>query len=88
VKHLNIKISGKVQGVFFRKSAKDIALELQIFGYARNNSDGSLYIEAEGIPEALTKFVDWLKKGPDEASIQKIEITEGTLANFKEFVIK
>lgn len=64
VEHVKIKISGKVQGVFFRASAKEQADALGVVGFAQNQPDGSLYIEAEGEEEALDKFVNWCKKSP------------------------
>ena len=48
MKHLEIKIFGKVQGVFFRSSARQKAGELGLSGFAENLADGSVEIEAEG----------------------------------------
>lgn len=84
-KHLNIKISGRVQGVFFRITAKEEADKLGITGFARNEPDGSVYIEAEGEVEKLEKFLKWCHGGPEVAQIDKVEITEGPLKNFSEF---
>lgn len=84
-KHLNIKISGRVQGVFFRNFAKEKAEQLRITGFAQNEPDGSLYLEIEGGEDNLEKFVEWCGDGPDLARIEKVEITEGTLKNFQEF---
>lgn len=83
--HLNIKIYGYVQGVFFRTSAKEQAEKLNIKGYAKNLSDGSVYIEAEGSEQNLDKFSAWCKQGPEMANVEKIEISENSLKNFKEF---
>lgn len=84
-KHLNIKIYGRVQGVFFRATAQEEADKLHIFGFARNEPDGSLYIEAEGETEKLEKFLQWCHGGPEAARIDKVEIKEGLLKNFQEF---
>jgi acylphosphatase len=46
--HVSIRISGKVQGVFFRASTKGKAEQYGINGFVRNEKDGSVYIEAEG----------------------------------------
>ena len=73
LKHLNIKILGRVQGVFFRHSAKQKAEELNIKGFARNEPDGAVYIEAEGIEENLKQFLDWCHYGPLLASVKKLE---------------
>ena len=52
-KHLNIKIYGRVQMVGFRYSAKEMADQLDIKGFAQNSPDGAVYIEAE-LPWALS----------------------------------
>ncbi len=85
MKHLNIKISGLVHGVFFRVSAKDEAEVLGLTGFARNEKDGTVYIEAEGEEESLDKFLKWCHDGPEAAQVEKVEETEGTIKNFKEF---
>lgn len=69
-----IKVYGKVQGVFFRESAREEALKLGLGGFARNEGDGAVYIEAEGGDENLKKFVDWCRKGPELAQVENIEV--------------
>lgn len=73
MKHLAIKISGNVQGVFFRHSAKQIAESLNITGFARNETDSAVYIEAEGTEENLKKFLGWCRIGPSSARVEKAE---------------
>ena len=51
--HWNIKLFGKVQGVFFRKFIQKKAFELNVKGFVRNDQDGSVYIEAEAEKEKL-----------------------------------
>ncbi|HEY4497069.1 MAG TPA: acylphosphatase, partial [Candidatus Paceibacterota bacterium] len=71
--HKNLKIYGNVQGVFFRQSAKIKADELGIKGFVKNEPDGSVYIEADGDGEAVERFIDWCRLGPDSANVDKIE---------------
>lgn len=85
IKHLNIKIFGRVQGIFYRVTAKEEAEKLGINGFARNESDGSVYIEAEGEKENLDKFISWCHKGPALAKIEKVTTEEGSLKNFPSF---
>lgn len=87
-KSLNIKIHGMVQGVFFRYSAKEHADTLGITGFARNEEDDSVYIEAEGEEEKLDKFLKWCKSGPSLAKVTKIVVTEDPIKNFTEFIIQ
>lgn len=87
-KHINILISGTVQGVFFRAHASKKADELGVTGFVMNQRGGRVYIEAEGEPEALEKLILWCKSGPDSAEVSKIEIKEDKLVNFAGFKIK
>ena len=63
-------ISGKVQGVYFRASAKKIAVQLNITGWAKNLSNGNVEIFACGKTSHLESFYDWLQEGPDGAIVQ------------------
>lgn len=87
MKHLNINVLGLVQGIFFRISAKEQAQKLGIKGFAKNELDGSVYIEAEGDKENLDKFVTWCHKGPPLAKVEKVKVTEGPIKNFFGFEV-
>jgi acylphosphatase len=87
IKHLSIKISGRVQGVFFRASTRQKAEELGIKGFVRNEPDGSVYVEAEASSEKLNEFVEWCKKGPSAARVDRCEVGEGEIVPFKSFSI-
>lgn len=84
-KHVNIRLHGKVQGVFFRMSAKERAEELAIMGFIRNDPDGTVYLEAEGDEEAVEKFVAWCSLGPRLAVVEAIVAEEGEWIGFKNF---
>jgi len=88
MKHISINISGKVQGVFFRASTKDAAEKLGIAGFVRNESDGSVYVEAEGEDERLKKFVEWCHHGPKQAVVDHVRLKEGSLKGFTKFEVK
>ncbi len=87
-KHLNIWISGLVQGVFFRKHTRDKAKEMGITGFVRNLPDGSVYMEAEGEEVALDAFMEWCQKGPDDAFVEKVRVVEHKPKNYPSFIIK
>ena len=86
-KHVNIKIVGKVQGVYFRKSAYMKALELNIKGIVRNEKNGSVYIEAEADKEDLSHFIKWCHKGPQGAVVNHVDIAETVVKNYTDFTI-
>lgn len=86
-KHLNIIIHGKVQGVFFRSSAKEKAEELGIKGYIRNMEDGTVLIEAEADKEVLSEFLNWCENGPDKAEVEKIDKFQKGLQHYDNFQV-
>ena len=87
-KHFKIKISGQVQGVFFRASAKQKADSLNLRGFVRNEPDGSVYAEAEGEEDNLRPFIEWCIKGPQQAYVDKCDVKEGSLTGHRRFIIE
>lgn len=87
-KHFNITVKGKVQGVFFRASAKQMADLLGVKGFVQNEPNEDVYIEAEAEEEMLIKFTQWCHHGPNRAEVEKVSITEETVINFKVFEIR
>lgn len=86
-RHVSILVSGRVQGVFYRASAKTKAEELGITGFVQNLPDGAVYIEAEGTDEVLDRFKTWCAEGPPRAHVERVEIKEAALQNFTSFAI-
>ena len=70
--HYSIRVTGKVQGVFYRASARAEAERLGLKGFVRNESDGSVYAEAEGEAEALELFLAWCRRGPPHARVDAV----------------
>lgn len=71
-----VHISGKVQGVFFRASTQQQAIELGLTGYARNLIDGDVEVVACGGHDSVEKLVDWLKVGPERAEVTNIQVRD------------
>ena len=89
MEHWNFRVSGKVQGVFFRASTKEQAIALGINGIVRNEPDGSVFVEAESSRENLTELKIWLEKGPPFSRVDKLDIEEEEeLKGYTEFVIE
>ncbi len=84
-KHFNIKVTGKVHGVFYRDSTKAVADQLGIKGFIRNENDGSVYLEAEGDAVMMEAFLDWCREGPDRALVEHVESTEEEMKNYRNF---
>ena len=76
MKRKNLRIRGKVQGVYFRQSTLEAAQALGITGWVRNCDDGDVEAVAEGSDDALAKFVAWCHKGPAAAKVTEVQVTE------------
>jgi acylphosphatase len=87
MKHLNLTISGRVQGVGFRFSACKAANLYGIKGNVKNLINGDVYIEAEGDDLQLKQFINWCYTGLSYARIEKIDIEEDKLKGFNFFDI-
>lgn len=87
MKHWNMVVKGKVQGVFYRASTKAVADQLGVKGFVLNREDGSVYIEAEGNQFSLDSFKDWCEEGPEKAEVEHVEIEEASLKEFKNFEV-
>ena len=73
-KLLKIKVHGHVQGVGFRYEAMRKAQDLNLVGFARNESDHTVYIEAQGDSAHLAEFLHWCTHhGPSESKIERVE---------------
>lgn len=88
MKHWDITVKGKVQGVYFRLTTKAVADQLGVKGFVTNQSDGSVYIEAEGDDFALTSLVEYCEEGPDRAEVASVEYEErDKLKGFQNFEV-
>lgn len=67
-------VTGKVQGVWFRGSCREVALPLGINGYAKNLSDGSVEVLAQGSEHHIESLCDWLNQGPSNAVVTSVEV--------------
>ena len=87
MRRLIIRVSGKVQGVFYRASAKNEADKLGVRGIVRNEPDGSVYIEAEGNESELSNFIAWCKKGPPRSQVLTFVMEGAPLIGYVGFSI-
>ncbi len=69
-------MTGGVQGVGFRWSAREAARRFGVTGWARNRLDGSVEAEIQGDPDRVERMLDWLRTGPPGASVQAVEVTD------------
>lgn len=75
-KTVHFLVSGRVQGVFFRRATKQQADMHGLGGWVRNLRDGRVEGMASGEPRRVDDFVNWLHRGPDMARVLKVEVEE------------
>jgi acylphosphatase len=84
---VHLMIKGRVQGVFFRATAKDVADQIGVKGWVKNTEEGHVEIMGSGTDEQLQKFVDWCKVGPRKAIVTNVEVTSIPGQSFNEFKV-
>jgi len=80
-------IKGRVQGVFFRATAKDVADEIGVTGWVKNTEEGNVEIMATGSNDQVQKFTDWCKMGPRKAIVTNVVITKKEDEVFESFEV-
>ena len=78
IKNYQIQVVGKVQGVWFRKYTFEEALRLNIVGFVRNEQNGAVYIEAEGIESDLNRLLRFLEKGSPMSKVESVNCEAGS----------
>ncbi|MFH1829242.1 MAG: acylphosphatase [Pseudomonadota bacterium] len=74
MERVHIVIHGMVQGVFFRAHTREVAMRLGLSGCAVNRPDGTVEAIAEGNRKRLEEFVEWCRRGPDMARVERVDI--------------
>ena len=88
-KKLFLKIFGDVQGVGFRYYASGVAQNLGLTGWMKNAGEKTVEGEIEGEEKSLEEFLEWAKKGPRWARVEKVEARwEEFKDEFGDFKIK
>ncbi|MFP7493863.1 acylphosphatase [Terribacillus saccharophilus] len=90
MKCVQMFVGGKVQGVGFRLSAAEIARNLELSGFVRNEADGTVQVNAEGDADQVEEFIKEIKKGPNafvkvkQVDVKYLEKQQG----FKRFEVR
>ena len=79
---VTIRVEGVVQGVNYRQAARRESERLGIAGFARNEADGSVTIDAEGVPADLEFFVAWCRRGPETARVDHVSVSTGPVVGY------
>ena len=73
---VRVRISGRVQGVFFRTSCARVAEDLGIAGWVRNLPVGDLEAVFQGEDGSLEDMLAWCRKGPPHARVERVEVKD------------
>ena len=73
----HLRLSGRVQGVFFRESMSRESIRLGVKGWVRNRRDGTLEAMVQGEAQQVAALIAWARHGPPAAVVENIEISDG-----------
>ncbi len=83
-----VRITGRVQGVFFRAWTRSQAIELGVAGWVRNADDGSVEAHLEGDEAAVKALIDRLQAGPPAADVEQVEVELAGAEGFDRFEVR
>lgn len=84
---VHLLVKGKVQGVFYRASAKKAADNLGVTGWVKNTASGDVEIMASAPGKALETFIEWCKQGPPQARVREVVTEPRDECTFPDFTI-
>jgi acylphosphatase len=84
----HVRISGRVQGVFFRAWIREHADRLGVFGWIRNCPDGSVEGHVEGPEDRVAQVIQLLRRGPAGARVDNLEVSDATIENADWFAVR
>jgi acylphosphatase len=87
MKTIHLIIIGKVQGVFFRVTAKRKAQALNLTGWVKNTAEGNVEIIVSGDEEVLEQFIKWCNNGPENAEVEDVKVNCNDYQAFDTFDI-
>lgn len=76
MRRVRVRVSGRVQGVFFRTTCAEKARALDLAGWVRNLPDGSVEATFEGTEEDVDAAIQWCRIGPRLAVVDMIEVVD------------
>jgi acylphosphatase len=82
-------VVGRVQGVFFRMETQRAAEHYGVNGWVRNKRDGTVESLMEGSRTAVDALIEWCKKGPPHANVERVDVVWDTPGGeFESFEIR
>ena len=84
----HVRVTGRVQGVYFRGWTKEQADRLNVFGWVRNNPDGSVEAHLEGEEGSVNWLVDLIGDGPSSARVANVSVRDATVEGCDTFDVR
>ena len=84
---VHLLIKGKVQGVFFRATAHDIAAKLGLGGWVKNTEEGHVEATVSGTEQQLQEFIAWCRQGPPKAVVTGVLVEQRPDQEFAKFTV-
>ena len=84
----HVRVTGLVQGVFFRAWTRDEARRLRVNGWVRNCEDGSVEAHVEGDEGAVQQLIERMRGGSPGARVDEMQIEEAEFENFDRFEVR
>ena len=84
----HVRLTGRVQGVFFRAWTRDQARELGVSGWVRNCDDGSVEAHIEGEDAAVRQLLDRIGQGPPSADVEDVQVEEVPAEGLDRFEVR
>lgn len=85
---VDVRVTGRVQGVFFRARTREEAQRLGVTGWVRNEPDGSVRVHVEGEPQAVEALVAWCHHGPPRARVEDVRTQPAEVAGAAHFTVR
>jgi len=83
-----VRVTGRVQGVFFRAWTQQMARELGVNGWVRNAADGSVEAHLEGDEAAVKALVQRLNEGPPSAEVERVDVEDVAAEGLSRFEVR
>lgn len=88
MKAVRAVVTGRVQGVGFRWSARRAAERIGVAGWVRNTADEAVEVHVEGRDERVDAMLAWLARGPDGADVRDVALQEAKAEGIEGFQIR
>ena len=84
----HVRVAGRVQGVYFRGWTKEQATRLNVFGWVRNDPDGSVKAHLEGEEGSVNWLVDLIGDGPPSARVANVRVSDAVVEGYDSFDVR